>query len=109
MSWTIEFLDEALSDLKKLDHSVATHVLKGIQRVSQNPVSVSQGGYGKPLGNKNGTDLTNLLKIKFKNLGIRVVYKIDSSHEIMKIIIIAMRADDLVYKIAEIRKNKHAL
>lgn len=64
MIWNITFLDEALEDLKKLDGSVRVQVLKGIRKVSQNPLPASQGGYGKPLGRKNGTNLTNLLKIK---------------------------------------------
>lgn len=64
MIWNITFLEEALEDLKKLDGSVRVQVLKGIRKVSQNPLPASQGGYGKPLGHKNGTNLTNLLKIK---------------------------------------------
>lgn len=56
MIWNITFLDEALEDLKKLDGSVRVQVLKGIRKVSQNPLPASQGGYGKPLGHKNGTN-----------------------------------------------------
>lgn len=67
MIWNITFLEEALEDLKKLDGSVRVQVLKGIRKVSQNPLPASQGGYGKPLGHKNGTNLTNLLKIKFRD------------------------------------------
>lgn len=44
MTWSIEFLEEAKKDLKKLDHSVQLQVLKGIQKVSQNPLSVQEGG-----------------------------------------------------------------
>lgn len=61
MTFSIEFLEEAEKDLKKLDHSVQIQVLKGISKVSQNPLSAEEGGYGKPLGNKSGTNLTNLL------------------------------------------------
>lgn len=53
MSYQINFIPEALADLKRLDHSIRSQVVKGIQKVSQNPVSVYQGGYGKPLGNKD--------------------------------------------------------
>jgi len=35
--------------MKKLDNCVRPQVAKGIQKVSQNPVSIYQGGYGKPL------------------------------------------------------------
>ena len=55
MIWGIEFLQEAEKDMKRLDHSVQIQVLKGIKKVSKNPLPVSQGGYGKPLGNKENT------------------------------------------------------
>ena len=81
MIWSIEFLEEAEKDMKKLDHSAQIQVLKGIKKVSQNPLSVREGGYGKTLGNKSGTNLTNLMKIKFRDLGIRVVYKVERRSE----------------------------
>ena len=86
--------EEAENDLKKLDHSVQLQVLKGIRKVSQNPLPVQEGGYGKPLGNRTGNNLTNLLKIKFRNLGIRVVYKTIQIDGIMKIIVISARTDE---------------
>lgn len=107
MTWSIEFLEEAKKDLKKLDHSVQLQVLKGIRKVAQNPLPVQEGGYGKPLGNKTGTNLTNLLKIKFRDLGIRVVYKTMRVDGIMKIIVIPARSDEQVYKEAGRRREKH--
>lgn len=109
MTWNIEFLPEVEKDLKKLDHSVQIQVLKGIRKVSQNPLSIQQGGYGKPLGSKTGTNLTNLLKIKFRDLGIRVVYKVIHTDSIMKIIVISARTDEQVYKEAGKRREKHDL
>lgn len=109
MIWNITFLEEALEDLKKLDGSVRVQVLKGIRKVSQNPLPASQGGYGKPLGHKNGTNLTNLLKIKFRDLGIRVVYKVEIKNSVMNIIIISTRTDEQVYEEAQNRRNRHGL
>ena len=109
MTWSIEFLEEAEKDMKKLDHSVQIQVLKGIQKVSQNPLPAEDGGYGKPLGNKSGTRLTNLLKIKFRDLGIRVVYKIMRVDGVMKIIVVSARTDDQVYKEAAKRRDKYEL
>lgn len=109
MTWSIEFLEEAKKDLKKLDHSVQLQVLKGIQKVSQNPLSVQEGGYGKPLGNKTGVNLTNLLKIKFRDLGIRVVYKTIRMDNVMKIIVVSAGADEQVYKEAGKRREKNQL
>lgn len=42
MIWSIEFLEEAEKDMKKLDHSAQIQVLKGIKKVSQESV-VSEG------------------------------------------------------------------
>ena len=55
MTWKIEFLEEAKKDLLRLNHSTQIQVLKGISKVAQNPLPVSEGGYGKPLGNKGKT------------------------------------------------------
>lgn len=109
MIWSIEFLEEAKRDLKKLDHSVQVHVLKGIRKVSKNPLPVQEGGYGKPLGNKTGVNLTNLLKIKFRDLGIRVVYKTIQVDNVMKIIVVSARTDEQVYKEAGKRREKYQL
>ena len=107
MIWDVEFLKEAEKDMKKLDHSMQIQVLKGIKKVSQNPLPVDEGGYGKPLGNKSGTKLTNLMKIKFRNIGIRVVYKIERIDESMKIVVVSARTDDQVYKEAAKRREKY--
>ena len=48
MSWSVEFLEEAKKDIQKLERSATIQVLKGIQKVSQNPLPVQEGGYGKP-------------------------------------------------------------
>ena len=39
MTWQIEFLEEAKNDLKNLDRSSQIQILKGIHKVSQNPLS----------------------------------------------------------------------
>ena len=109
MMWGIEFLEEAEKDMKKLDHSAQVQVLKGIRKVSQNPLSVEEGGYGKPLGNKIGINLTNLMKIKLRDIGIRVVYKIERIEGIMKIIVISARTAEQVYKEAAKRREKYDL
>lgn len=109
MTRSIEFLEEAEKDMKKLGHSAQIQVLKGIIKVSKNPLPPEEGGYGKSLGNKSGTNFTNLMKIKFRELGIRVVYKIERVDGVMKIIVISARADEQVYIEAAKRKEKHDL
>ena len=109
MTWGVEFLEEAKKDMKKLERSASLQVLKGIQKVSRNPLPVQEGGYGKPLGNKNGANLTNLLKIKFRDLGIRVVYKVERVEDVMKIIVVSARTDEQVYHEAARRREKYEL
>jgi mRNA interferase RelE/StbE len=79
--------------------------LKAIEKVSHNPLPSTEGGYGKPLGNKNIANLTGLLKIKIKNPGIRVVYRLVRENKTMKIVVIAIRDDNYVYR--EAQKRRH--
>lgn len=109
MRCQITFIPEALTDMKKLDNSIRPQVVKGIQKVSRNPVSIYHGGYGKPLGNKDGTNLTGLFKIKFRGIGIRVVYSVEEKDCVMTIIIVSVRSDNQVYQEASKRRNKHDL
>lgn len=74
--WNVKALPEAEKDILALDGSLRRQVLKAIDKVRQNPLPMTEGGYGKPLGNKGGTDLSGLLKIKLKASGICIVYQI---------------------------------
>ena len=106
MEWKIKYHPLAENELAKLDGSVRKIVLKGIIKVSSNPKPQSEGSYGKPLGHKGTNDLTGLLKIKYHDIGIRVVYKLvedEKTHE-MYILVISARADNEVYEIAGKRK-----
>ena len=69
--WQVKFLNEAKKDLAKLDNSLKGQVLKGIAKVRTNPLPVPHG-YGKPLGNKGGNNLTGFFKIKYKGIGISI-------------------------------------
>jgi len=102
-TWEIAFLPEADRDREQLEKSVRNQVDKAIRKVSQNPLPKSEGGYGTPLGHKQGRNLTGLLKIKLRKLGIRVVYDLIREKETMRIIVVSIRADSEVYKTAEAR------
>lgn len=49
------------------------------------------------------------MKIKFKDLGIRVVYKIVRVEGVMRIIVVSARTDEQVYKGAAKRRDKYDL
>lgn len=109
MSWTVEYLPEAEKDLKELDGSQRILILKAIKKVQQNPLSQAEDGYGKPLGSKNGNNLSGFLKVKLKAAGLRIVYKTVKVKDSMLIIVIGARADDEVYDIAQKRIQDHRL
>lgn len=106
MNWEVVFTQEAEKDFAALDGSQKILVKKAIQKVKKNPLPNSEGGYGKPLNNYSNSKLAGLLKIKLKNAGIRIIYKLLKIDEKLIIIVIGARADDEVYKIAENRVNK---
>lgn len=108
MSYKIKYSDEALDDLTKIDTSAKNIILKTIKRVAENPLPRSEGGYGWPLGNKRGMNLTNFYKIKLLKLGYRVVYELKRTETTIEIIVIGIRDDAEVYKMAYERiKNKY--
>ncbi|MDE6502067.1 MAG: type II toxin-antitoxin system RelE/ParE family toxin [Ruminococcus sp.] len=109
MNWSVEYLPEAKKDLKNLDGSQRLLVLKAIKKVQTNPLSQSEGGYGKPLGNKNVNDLSGFLKVKLKSAGLRIVYKTVKTDDKMLVIVIGARADEEVYNIAGKRINDNNL
>ena len=91
MTWTIRYLPEARQDLRALDSSRRARVLKAIEKVSLNPLPNSEGGYGKPLGNRQNSRLAGYLKNKLLKDGLRVVYGLVRDKEVMKIVIISDR------------------
>ena len=106
MTWDINYYDKAIKDLTNLNKSVSARVIKAINRVSQNPLPQSEGGYGKPLGNNQSSKLAGCMKIKLQSLGLRVVYQLIRDGKTMKIIIVSIRDDNEVYKEAERRINE---
>lgn len=109
MSWSLHYLPEALNDFNELDGSQRKLVVKAIQKILQNPLPQAEGGYGKPLGNKNGNDLHGYLKVKLKAAGLRIVYKTVRVDNKMLIIVIGAREDNDVYDIAFKRIQNHNL
>ena len=100
MSWKIRIIDEAQKDYSKLDNGVKKQVLAGILKVSKAPLP-SPEGYGKPLGNKKGNNLTGFFKIKYKGIGIRVVYTLVFDERVMNIVVISPRDDNYCYELAK--------
>jgi mRNA interferase RelE/StbE len=107
MNWKLEFLPEVEKDFRQLSGDQRILVRKAIKKVQTNPLPMNEGGYGKPLGNKGGTDLTGFLKIKLRGCGLRVVYKLVRTESELLIVVVGARADDEVYETAEQRVKKY--
>lgn len=107
--WELSFLPEAREDLRALDGSQRIRVVKAIAKVQSNPLPSSEGGYGKPLGNKRLSQLSGLMKVKLKSDGIRIVYKLERIEHAMRIVVIGVRFDDAVYREAQKRRESHGL
>ena len=99
MAWGIRITDEAKKDFSKIQGSIRKQVLAGIIKVSKAPLP-SPNGYGKPLGNKKGNNLTGFFKIKYRGIGIRVVYTLVIDKMIMNIMVISQRDDNYCYDLA---------
>lgn len=91
---------EAIKQYDKLEGSVRKQVLSGIWKVSQSPLPAPEG-FGKPLGNKGGENLTGFFKIKYRGIGIRVVYTLVKEKKIMNIVVISERNAAACYKQAQ--------
>ena len=109
MNWKLAFLPEAEKEFEALAGNQRILVAKALKKVLQNPISIYEGGYGKPLGNKSGTNLSGLFKIKLRAEGLRVVYQLVWMDNEMLVVVVGARADDEVYKIAAKRAEKYQL
>ena len=109
MNWEVDYLPEARKDIKNLDRSKQIIVNKAIKKVKSNPLPQAEGGYGKPLGNKHGVNLTTLQKIKLRGEGLRIVYKLVRTETSMLIVVVGAREDEEVYEIAQRRLVSHNL
>ncbi len=106
-NWIDKYHPQAKRDIEKLDGSQKIVVRKAIKKILSNPLPVSEGGYGKPLGNKAGNNLTGLFKVKLKKQGIRIVYELVRTEKIMYVVIVGVRADNEVYDLAGERSRYH--
>jgi mRNA interferase RelE/StbE len=106
MIWAVEYTAAAQADLAALDHSQQIQVLKAVRKVAQNPLPNTEGGYGKPLGNRASSHLAGYLKIKLLKLGIRVVYRLEKLEGIMRVVIVSVREDERVYQLLQERIKK---
>ena len=95
--WKVLFSKEANEDFLNLDGHQKLIVTKAINKISINPLPRTKGGYGIPLGNKHGFNLTNLNEIKLRGQNLRIIYELYEDELIMRNIMIGKRSDFEVY------------
>ncbi len=95
MLFEIIYYQQMAKDIKKLKLTKfqLIKLKKKIEDISHNPFPKQQGGLGELLSG----NLKGLLKFRFDN-DYRVIYSIVKEDNVMKVIVIGMRADKLVYK-----------
>lgn len=109
MIWKAKYYPQAIEDIKRLDGSQKKLVMNAIEKIKKNPLSIFEGGYGKPLGNKAGLDLSKCYKVKLKQNGIRIIYYLIKQETTIQIVIIGFRDDMQVYKQAAKRVKENNL
>ena len=73
MKWTVEYINEALRDLKRLDAYDSKLILKAIDKTAERPLPPPDG-IGKPLGNHASSRLSGYYKIKPEQLWNTIEY-----------------------------------
>ncbi|MGK2880432.1 MAG: type II toxin-antitoxin system RelE family toxin [Mycobacterium sp.] len=96
----IQFTEDALADLEKIDGAATKAILKAVR----DKLGTSPDQFGDPLGRRSGGNLTPFRKLKVgQNSTYRVVYHVyhddDPVDPVLVIVwIIAKRSDDEVYR-----------
>jgi mRNA interferase RelE/StbE len=94
MAYKVIFTKDADNDLKGLDKSVRTQVIKKVIALQENLF------LGDPLGNKFGLDLTGYYKIYVAKKAYRIVYRlIGEQIEVVEIVGIGRRDKEEVYRL----------
>lgn len=103
MAWRIEYTKAAAKDVAGLREPAKSHVKAMLDKVAENPLPFTEGGYGKPLGHKRDGNLTGYLKVKLKGDGLRVVYRLERAEHAMTVVVVSVRDDNAVYREASRR------
>ena len=100
MKYSVELIEEAREDFKKLDNSQRIQVAKQLKKLESNPYK------GKQLGKKFNIDLSGYYKLYAVQKKIRVVYTVVEDQVLVEIITIGKREEFAVYKEAFKRIKK---
>ena len=101
----LEFYDEAVREWRNLDGHQKKFVSKALEKIELRGSEI-----GEPLGNKRNIDLTGYRKVKLRQIGIRIIYRVTNEVvEITEIVAIGDRVDEEVYQDASERIQKRKM
>jgi mRNA interferase RelE/StbE len=96
MSYDLAFLDEALKEWRKLDHTTRTKFKTKLAERLQNPKIPSARLHGA----------RERYKIKLRDAGYRLVYQVKDQELLVLVVAVGKRERNEVYKTAESREVK---
>ncbi|GLE59586.1 hypothetical protein NJBCHELONAE_48990 [Mycobacteroides chelonae] len=97
MTYHYELTEDAQEDLRDLDGSARVLVYKALDKLCIAPEQ-----YGNPLGKRGASNLTGFRKLIVGKKAYRVLYLV-SDKTVVVVWVIAARADDEVYELANAR------
>lgn len=97
MTYRFELTEDAQEDLRDLDGSARALVYKALDKLCIAPEQ-----YGNPLGRRNNSNLTGFRKLIVGKKAYRILYLV-SDETIVVVWVIAARADNEVYELANAR------
>jgi len=101
--YEVVFTRVAREGLAALDKSEREQVVKQLEKLKRAP------GLGEPLGNKLGTYLAGLRKLRACQNRVRIIYEIMGRQLVVTVIAIGPRADAKVYRIADAEVQRRRL
>jgi mRNA interferase RelE/StbE len=95
MTYELEFNSEAMKEWKKLDATVCEQFKKQLKKRIIEP--------HVPSARLHGTDMSNVYKIKLRDLGYRLVYEVNDRTITILVLAIGKREKNQVYELVKKR------
>ena len=95
MIYELEFNSEAMKEWKKLDATIREQFKKQLEKRMMEP--------HVPSARLHGTDMSNVYKIKLRDLGYRLVYEVNDHTITILVLAIGKREKNQVYELVKKR------
>lgn len=95
MTYELEFNSEAMKEWKKLDATIREQFKKQLEKRMMEP--------HVPSARLHGADMSNVYKIKLRDLGYRLVYEVNDQTITILVLAIGKREKNQVYELLKKR------